>query len=219
MRLSCSNESRQRGRDIPEIEEREIWTGFNADDHYGNTRAVLLEQARLSREGVSAAERKEVFDQYRRAVYEESDREGSSHTYRFAGELAASHGKQLLDPYVDPAIREYFSRFDHDQLSPLSKPVVREALADHLAGLPANCIAKGVRLQIGGRVDELFRTLLANPAINRFETKYTTGSALCQRWAGRSKRIPPRSRRSWRLCRRNLARTSGYLASTDIDRT
>jgi DNA-cytosine methyltransferase len=48
--------------------------------------------------------------------------------------------------------------------------------------LPESAIAKGVRLQIGGRVDELFRTLLTNPDINRFETKYTTVSALCQRW-------------------------------------
>lgn len=55
------------------------------------------------------------------------------------------------------------------------------ALAKHLVGLPANRIVKGVRLQIGGRIDELFRTLLANPDINRFETKYTTVFS-CQRW-------------------------------------
>jgi DNA-cytosine methyltransferase len=167
---------------IPEIEEREIWTGFNADDHYGNTREALFHQARLSRDGVSAVDRKFAFDEYRRDIYKESDRFGSSHTWRFARELAAGWGKQLLDPYLDPAIREYFSGFDHDQLSPPGKPIVRRALAEHLASLPANSIAKGVRLQIGGRVDELFRTLLANPDINRFETKYTTVSALCQRW-------------------------------------
>jgi hypothetical protein len=60
--------------------------------------------------------------------------------------------------------------------------IVREALAPYLADLPANSIAKGVRLQIGGGVDQLFRILLTSSDINRFETKYTTVSALCQRW-------------------------------------
>ena len=71
---------------------------------------------------------------------------------------------------------------DHDDLSSLGKPIVREAFADQLNGLLDSAIAKGVRLQKGGRVDELFRTLLANPDINRFETSDTTISALCQRW-------------------------------------
>jgi len=38
--------------------------------------------------------------------------------------------------------------------------------AARLKGLPESCIAKGVRLQIGGGVPELFRTLLADPDIN-----------------------------------------------------
>jgi hypothetical protein len=167
---------------IPAIEEREVWTGFNADDHYGNTREPLLDQARLNRDGVGGAERKRLFDEYRRDIYKKFDEPGSSDTWWFARDVAARHGKELLDPYADPAIREYFARFDHDDLSSLGKPIVREALADQLNGLPDSAIAKGVRLQIGGRVDELFRTLLANPDINRFETRYTTISALCLRW-------------------------------------
>jgi len=167
---------------IPAIQEREVWTGFNADDHYGNTREPLLDQARLNRDGVSAAERKRLFDEHRRQVYQKFDEPGSGDTWWFARDVTAQHGKELLDPYADPAIREYFSRFDHDVLSPLGKPIVRQALADQLKGLPDSAIAKGVRLQIGGRVDELFRTLLENPDINRFETRYTTISALCQRW-------------------------------------
>jgi DNA (cytosine-5)-methyltransferase 1 len=167
---------------IPLIEEREIWTGFNADDHYGNTRKVILGQARLARTEVGAVERKRLFDEARAEVYRKFDEPGSGDTWWFAKDVAVRHGKDLLDAYLDPAIREYFSRFDHDALSPLSKPIVRQALAEQLKGLPDTAIAKGVRLQKGGRVDELFRTLLANPDINRFETRYTTISALCQRW-------------------------------------
>lgn len=167
---------------IPEIEERDVWTGFNADDHYGNTREPLLDQARLNRDGISAAERKRLFDEHRRQVYQKFDEPGSADTWWFARDVAARYGKSLLDPYLDPTIREHFSGFDHDALSPLSKPIVREAFAERLKGLPDSAIAKGVRLQKGGRVDELFRTLLANPDVNRFETRYTTISALCQRW-------------------------------------
>jgi DNA-cytosine methyltransferase len=167
---------------MPELEEREVWTGFNADDHYGNNRSAVLDQARLTRGCVNQTDRKSAFDEYRRTVYNESDEPESSHTWRFARELAAGHGKELLDPYVDASIREFFSRFDHDQLSPLGKPIVRAQLAKQLAGLPAGSIAKGVRLQIGGRVDELFRTLLLVSDINRFEPKYTAVSQMCRRW-------------------------------------
>lgn len=37
-----------------ESEHREVLTGFNADDRYGNTRDPKLEQSRLKRSGVSA---------------------------------------------------------------------------------------------------------------------------------------------------------------------
>ncbi len=167
---------------FPGVQEHEVWTGFNADDHYGNTRQVLLDHARLIREGVCTEERKSLFDDYRQEIYRKFDDPTSSDSWWFARRLASLHGKELLDPYVDPAVRSYFSAFDHDQLSSLAKPIVRQAFAEDLKGLPNSAIVKGVRLQIGGRVDELFRTLLANPDINRFETKYTTVSALCQRW-------------------------------------
>ena len=79
---------------VPEIDEREIWTGFNADDHYGNTREAVFEQARLRGQGLTTAERKKAFDEYRQEVYAESDRtrvlahvavrEGSSRSLRQA---------------------------------------------------------------------------------------------------------------------------------------
>jgi DNA-cytosine methyltransferase len=168
---------------FPEIKEREIWTGFNADDNYGNTRTIMLDQARLRREGVSPIERKRQFDEYRRNLFEEFEAPGSSDTWWPSDRLANKLGKRLLDPYLDLRIREYLSQFDHDALSPLKKPLIREALAEPLKGLPDSWIAAGVRLQIGGGVDALFRTLLQEPKINRFETKYSTVSALCQRWA------------------------------------
>jgi asparagine synthetase B (glutamine-hydrolysing) len=74
---------------IPAIEEREVWTGFNADDHYGNTREPLLAQARLNRDGVGAAERKRLFDEYRREVYRKFDEPSSDDTWWFASNVAA----------------------------------------------------------------------------------------------------------------------------------
>jgi len=195
---------------IPEIEERDVWTGFNADDHYGNTRGPLLDQARLSRDGVSATERKRLFDEYRGQVYQKFDEPTYGDTWWFASDVAARHGKLLLDPYIDLSIREYFSQFDHDSLSPLGKPLIREALAEQLQGLPDSAIAKGVRLQIGGRVDELFRTLLANPDITRaIGSKLgTPRSRHCARGgAGKSRRIPAHLLRNWTHCRPSRAQT------------
>jgi asparagine synthetase B (glutamine-hydrolysing) len=204
---------------IPEIEEHEVWTAFNADDHYGNTREPLLDQARLKRDGVDATDRKRLFDDYRRGVYEKFDQPGSDDTWWFAKGVAARHGRELLDPYLDPAIREYFSTFDHDALSPLDKPVVREALAEQLKGLPDSAIAKGVRLQIGGRVDELFRTLLANPEINHFETKCATVPALCQSWGRAVEAYPDQFAAELEALTPQRERTSGCLGSGNIDRT
>jgi DNA-cytosine methyltransferase len=190
---------------LPRIAEAEVWTGWNADDHYGNSKNCALRQRRMAREGLSPAERKEAFDAERRAYF---DREltdpKSGDTWWYAHRLAAQHGKRLLDPYLDSAIREYFLRFDHAQLSPLGKPLVRQALADELRDLPKGSLTIGIQLQTGGSVDSLFATLLQDGVINRFDQKYTTVSALCQRW-GREvnakpepflaelKKLPPRS--------------------------
>lgn len=167
---------------FPEIEEREVWTGFNADDHYGNTREPKLQQARLIRQGASPTERKRAFDEYRRTVYEKFWKPGSGDSFWFAKRLAAGHDKDLLDPYMDIGVRDFFADFDHAQLSPPGKPIVRQAFADRLIGLPDDAIAKDVKLQLGSRVDELFQKLIADLDINRFETKYTDVAALCQRW-------------------------------------
>jgi site-specific DNA-cytosine methylase len=169
---------------FPEIEEQEVWSGFNADDHYGNTRKAVLEQARLVRGGVDAIERKRRFDDYRDRVYAEFDAPGSADSWWFAKAVAKHFGKNLFDPYVDASIREYFRQFDHDELSPLGKPLIRQAFEDRLSGLPDNMIAKGERLQKGGRVHELTMRLLEDPDVNRFEpASCTTMSTLCQRWA------------------------------------
>lgn len=162
---------------------RHVLTGFNADDHYANSREPLLHQARLKREGVSATERKRVFDEYRAKSFAAVLNPHSSDSWPFAKRTASHFGKELLDPYLDPAILQFFERFSHDELSSMEKPVVRDAFAYRLKDLPHNTIAKGVRLQIGGGVNELFETLLADPDINRFEQKYTAVAPLCQRWA------------------------------------
>jgi asparagine synthetase B (glutamine-hydrolysing) len=47
---------------FPAIEEAEIWTGWNADDHYGNTKNFILSQKELAGRGASRSERKKAFD-------------------------------------------------------------------------------------------------------------------------------------------------------------
>lgn len=167
---------------LPRIREREVLTGYNADEYFGNTKNAILEQARLKREGISRADRKRIFDAEVEAHVAKLRDPNSGDTWWYAHRLAAHYGKRLLDPYLATTVREYFGRFDHEQLSSPKKPLVREAFSEDLAGLPVSAIAVGVKLQKGGGVHLLFETLLKNPDINRFDRKYTTISALCQRW-------------------------------------
>lgn len=167
---------------IPEIEERQVLTGWNADDHYGRTREYVFRQLRLARANAEPKLRKEDFDAHRLQMYRELDEPGSDDAFWKLVALADRHGMRVVDPYVDPEIRTYFLQFDYDQLSPLSKPVVREAFRDVFAQFPESWIAKGVRLQKGGQVDRLFETLLDNPTVNRFDPRYAAVSPLCLRW-------------------------------------
>jgi DNA-cytosine methyltransferase len=140
---------------------------------------------------MSPAERKEAFDAERRAGFEKKFANlESGETWWYAHRLAAQCGKRLFDAYLCRAVHEYFLQFDHEQLSPLSKPLVRQAFADELRDLPKGSLTVGVRLQTGGGVDALFETLLHDPAINRFENKYTKVSPLCQRWGEEVERRP-----------------------------
>jgi hypothetical protein len=55
---------------LSSITETEIWTGWNADDHYGNTKKDILHQERMIRAGASAVDRKKEFDAARCAQFE-----------------------------------------------------------------------------------------------------------------------------------------------------
>jgi site-specific DNA-cytosine methylase len=176
---------------MPQIEEKEVWTGWNADRHYGNNRECVFRQHRLALRGVSPAERKDAFDAERRAHFEHALTDPTTGLTWWNGiRIAEQSGKRLLDPYADGAVAQYFLKFDHDQLSPLKKPLIRKAFAEHLQGLPRGALTAGVRLQKGGGVDKLFATLLADERINRFEKRYASVSALCQRWGEQVQQNP-----------------------------
>jgi hypothetical protein len=55
---------------LPSIAETEVWTGYSADRHYGNSKNYVLHQKRMAREGASTTERKRAFDDYRRERFE-----------------------------------------------------------------------------------------------------------------------------------------------------
>lgn len=195
---------------LPAITEKEIWTGWNADDNYGNTKKIVLQQGGMKRDGQSQADRKMHFDQFRERLRQDFWRPESPDSWWYAKRLAERLGKRLTDAYLTDDIYALFRQFDHDQLSPPGKPLVRDLLADHLRGLPPGLIAGGVRLQKGGQVHVLFETLLDDDRINRFGSKSV--SSLCQRWgkevAARPLdfdaelqslplRTPARARQSW----------------------
>jgi DNA-cytosine methyltransferase len=165
---------------LPAVAEEEVWTGWNADDHYGNTKKIMLQQGGMKRDGIPQNDRKAHFDQYREQLRHDFHSPGSPDSWWFAKRLAERLGKRLMDAYLTDDIFEFFQQFDHDQLAPAAKPLVRDCLSEDLHDLPSGLLAGGVRLQKGGQVHVLFKTLLRDERINRFGSKSV--SSLCQRW-------------------------------------
>ena len=168
---------------VPEIAETEIFTGWNFDDHYGNTREDIMEMSKLKRAGCSGPELKAHFDALRDRKYAKSDSAESPDTFWFASRIASANGKRLIDPSLAAQVRRFFRQFTHDELSSPDKLLIRAEFADAFARLPAGLVAKGIKLQKGGCVHQLFQTLIDDPVVNRFERKYTTIPALCVRLA------------------------------------
>lgn len=94
---------------LPAIEEDEVFTGWNADDHYANTAADQRELATAKRLGASDAELADLFDKIRQRRYQKFDATDSDDTFWIASRIAATHNKQLIDPYCHAEIRKYFA--------------------------------------------------------------------------------------------------------------
>src|SRR5262249_59025441 len=80
---------------LPRIAEAEVWTGYNADDHYGNTKNCALDQKRMAREGASAAERKDAFDAERLGRFERKRPEPETGTGGYAHPVAPHGGERV----------------------------------------------------------------------------------------------------------------------------
>lgn len=166
---------------FPVIEEDSIFTGFNADDHYGNTREAIFDHDRLVKSGRTEDERHAWFDSHRKSAFGKVRDLESGDTWGFAQRLARESGKHLCDPYLDDRIEAFFSSFTHEELARPNKPIVRQALGDRITALQ-EAIKSGLRLQKSTGVSDLFETLLSDPRINRFDKRYPTVASLCQRW-------------------------------------
>lgn len=164
---------------IPAISEAEILTGWNADDHYGNTAKVVIEFAQRNTKNADAQKLKNRFDEIRARRYGEHDAEDSTDTFWFASRIACANGKRLIDPYRSQAVREYFNAFNHAELSSPAKPLVREELSGLSPAL--HLIRSGIKLQKGAGVHDYFARLLADPETNPWQCKNMLH--LYRRWA------------------------------------
>jgi DNA-cytosine methyltransferase len=161
----------------------EILTGWNADDHYGNTAKFMRDMSHFKRKNTESNQLQAFFDDHRIAVYAAFDAPSSEDTFWLASRICAQQGKRLIDPYIAPAVRSFFAAFDHATLSRPSKPLIREQILLHDPSLADLELLSGVKFQKGSSVDAGFQRLLDDARINRFEKRYVAVSQLCQRWA------------------------------------
>lgn len=166
---------------FPAIKEAEIFGGFNADDHYGNTREVIFEYDRLKKASRGIEARQAWFDAHRRTQLSRVRDHASGDTWGFAQRLALLSRKRFCDPYLDDRVENFFLQFTCEDLVDPKKPIIREAMADQIVCLQG-AINSGLKLQKSTGVSDLFETLLVDPRINRFDRSYRTVSSLCQRW-------------------------------------
>jgi asparagine synthetase B (glutamine-hydrolysing) len=117
---------------FPVIAGDELWTGWNADDNYGNTRQIILEQAAMKRAGMSVEERDLRFQERRQEIRRKFFSPESQDTWWVGSRMAERFGKHLRAPYLDEAVHQYFLQFSHDQLAAATKPLIRAAFAEYL---------------------------------------------------------------------------------------
>lgn len=94
---------------LPAIEESVVFTGWNADDHYANTGENRRLLAAPLKSGASIFEVAKLFDQIRRERYAKFDASNSTDSFWLISQVAQACGKQLLDPYTDARIRDFFA--------------------------------------------------------------------------------------------------------------
>lgn len=166
---------------FPAIKETEVYSGFNADDYYGNTRETIFEHDRLKKAGHNIESRRAWFDAFRLDQLNRVRDLDSGDTWGFAQRLALHSGKRLYDPYLDGRIESFFMRFSHDELVSPDKPIIRASLANKVPGLQG-MITRCLKLQRSIGASDLFKSVLSDPTINCFERPYRSVSPLCQRW-------------------------------------
>jgi asparagine synthetase B (glutamine-hydrolysing) len=94
---------------LPAIGEQDVFTGWNADDHYTNTAEDQRKLAVLRRNGATALGLIAAFDDLRRSRYAAHDASESQDTFWIASRIASAARKRLLDPYTNDDIRQFFS--------------------------------------------------------------------------------------------------------------
>lgn len=135
----------------PEIKEIDVISGIAADGWYGSSKKVCI----------NFKEPKSLFDSYRESYFASDNIAGLNQQLQLAKEF----NKNYIAPYLDDRVRDYMMKLDwYDINKPFNKAPIVNAFPE-FKKIP-NRRKHHENLQLVGRVDKYFETLLDNPLIN-----------------------------------------------------
>jgi asparagine synthetase B (glutamine-hydrolysing) len=136
---------------LPAVVERCVLSGIAADGHFGLSRKAMQHYRRP----------KWRFDDFRRAYFGSANPAGLVQLRA----LCAIHGRDLVAPYLDARVCDFFLRFDHDALNrPQEKQTTLDAFRDDFMRTGRR---RHANLQLVAGVDIVFRSLLDDASLNR----------------------------------------------------
>lgn len=137
----------------PEIEQKEVLSGWAADGYYGVSKRAHLH----------FKSPKSKFDEFRTAYFQDGNRAG----YNWHKKIADANEKKFITPYLSQSVSDYFFTMDWFELNqPFQKHHVVEAFSEFKT---IGGVKKHINLQLGSGIDKLFeKHLIGNPILNYY---------------------------------------------------
>ena len=154
----------------PQIEQREVLSGWAADGYYGVSKRAHLH----------FKSPKSKFDEFRDSYFKDENRAG----YNWHNNIAVEYEKKFITPYLNSEVSDYFYAMDWFELNqPYQKHHVVEAFPEfkQIGG-----VKKHINLQLGSCIDKLFEQHLLTSNKLNYNNRIRVMD-ICRDWSERSR--------------------------------
>ena len=164
----------------PQIEQKEVLSGWAADGYYGVSKKALIHYTKDKPDT--------RFKEFRSKYFAYENRAG----YVWHNRVAEKYNKKFITPYLTDNVKYFFWNKTWEELN---KPFQKHTVVNAFEEFKKFKFKKHINLQLGSGVDKLFESLLQNSKVNplagnshndkKFKYKNITGIA--QYWNKKGK--------------------------------